>query len=191
MSFILRLNSGNVQYAETSPRIIIYRSDRWCVLCVPSHVLVLPHTIIRSTAAFPTPAPPRTTIAPALSRGLKRVFQALCKNQHAARSRVPWSSPRSRCWRMGRAGGLDGRLACSLSRMYSDTKRRRISDDFGETIARFPEAGASSSQSGGAQSSLVLHRRALMARSQRRAREHCGRRMTSSNWTSLGYLPGE
>ena len=43
-----------------------------------------------------------------------------------------------------------------------------------------------SSQSGGAQSSLVLHRRALMARSQRRAREHCGRRMTSSNWTSLG-----
>ena len=50
--------------------------------------------------------------------------------------------------------------------MYSDTKRRRISDDFGETIARFPEAGASSSQSGGAQSSFSLHRRALMARAQ-------------------------
>ena len=37
------------------------------------------------------------------------------------------------------------------------------SDYFGETIARFPAAGASSSQSGGAQSSFSLHRSALMA----------------------------
>eukprot|EP00964_Phaeocystis_antarctica_P030602 scaffold17303_cov39-Phaeocystis_antarctica.AAC.1 len=52
------------------------------------------------------------------------------------------------------------------------------SDDFGETIARFPAVGASSSQSGGAQSSFSLHRRALMAWAQRPAGEHCGRRMT-------------
>eukprot|EP00964_Phaeocystis_antarctica_P121434 scaffold85094_cov38-Phaeocystis_antarctica.AAC.1 len=55
------------------------------------------------------------------------------------------------------------------------------SDDFGETIASFPAVGASSSQSGGAQSSFSLHRRSLMAWAQQPAGEHCGRRMTSSN----------
>ena len=37
-------------------------------------------------------------------------------------------------------------------------------DDFGVTIARCPAAGASSSQSGGTQSSFSLHQSALMAR---------------------------
>ena len=63
----------------------------------------------------------------------------------------------------------------------SGTAQPVDSDDFGETIARFPAAGASSSQSGGAQSIFSLHRRTLMARSQRRAGDHCGRRTTSSN----------
>ena len=149
------------------------------------------HLVVRAERAAAFPTPPQNDNCVEWQKGLKRVFQACARTStrpfHAFRG-VPQGRAAG-AW--GCAGGLDGRLACSLSRMYSDTKRRRISDDFGETIARFPEAGASSSQSGGAQSSLVLHRRALMARSRRCAREHCGRRMTSSNWTSLGYLPGE
>eukprot|EP00964_Phaeocystis_antarctica_P115005 scaffold78962_cov42-Phaeocystis_antarctica.AAC.1 len=107
----------------------------------------------------------------ALSQGLKRVFRARGGAAPGRRSRVPWSSPRSRCWRMGRARGLDGPQPrpLRLRRARDHARSQSVdSDDFGETIARFPAAGASSSQSGGAQSSCSLHRRALMARAQRK-----------------------
>jgi len=71
-----------------------------------------------------------------------RAYSRIVVRAPGGRSRVSWSSPRSRCWRIGRARGLDGPQPRPLRpRRAREISTRRLCDDFGETIARFPAAG--------------------------------------------------
>ena len=70
------------------------------------------------------------------------------------------------------------------------TKSQSVdSDDFGETIARFAAPAERPFLEWRGAAELQMHRGALMARAQRLAGEHCGRRTTDTRSTSLGSCP--
>jgi hypothetical protein len=85
----------------------------------------------------------------------------------------------------GRAAGAWDAHAALMHR----SRDRYDSDDFGETIARFAAPAERSFLEWRGAAELQMHRGALMARAQRLAGEHCGRRTTDTRSTSLGSCP--